>query len=483
MSVELGEKKCAENEKSNARYNLFRFGPLKRAFKARSFQFILQLPMVFFLVLVITAGLYGIPDPGKNLATVAVWTVWWTGVILLILTMGATWCLICPWAAVADWLERLSLWKKKTGLTMGVRWPAALRNRHLATAFFIVVTWLELGISVTYSPSKTAYLAFAMVFLATLTVLIFEKKAFCRYICFVGGIVGMYSNLAPVEVRSKSDDVCTDCKTKECISGSDAGYGCPIHEYPGGMQNNSNCIICTECFKTCPHDNMTLNLRPPLADLSSGYKGKLDESILVLTLLALTLFHGFTMTPIWMNWAMHAMQMHFLKYMAIFTLIEIGFILLVMGVHYLTSRVVAVMAGARANNVKKIFIQYSYAFLPIALGYHLSHNTGHFNMEGLTIISVISDPFGWGWDLFGTANFGVPMIVSMGLMEKIEVALILAGFATSVYLTCKITKQLSLADDGNLLKVIAAPVLMALVITILCLAITMQPMAMRTMAM
>ncbi len=77
--------------------------------------------------------------------------------------------------------------------------PKQLRNVWPALLLFIGLTWLELGAGVTTSPYATALLALLMLVLATVSLSLFERKAFCRYFCPVGRTVGFYSQLAPVE--------------------------------------------------------------------------------------------------------------------------------------------------------------------------------------------------------------------------------------------------------------------------------------------
>jgi hypothetical protein len=43
--------------------------------------------------------------------------------------------------------------------------------------------------------------------------------------------------------------------------------------------------------------------------------------------------------------------------------------------------------------------------LPIAIAYHLAHYLTSLLLSGQYIIANASDPFGFGWDLFGTASF------------------------------------------------------------------------------
>ena len=47
----------------------------------------------------------------------------------------------------------------------------------------------------------------AFLFIAIGTSLIYERRAFCRYLCPVGGFIGLYSQLAPTEVRVISTSV------------------------------------------------------------------------------------------------------------------------------------------------------------------------------------------------------------------------------------------------------------------------------------
>jgi hypothetical protein len=55
--------------------------------------------------------------------------------------------------------------------------------------------------------------------------------------------------------------------------------------------------------------------------------------------------------------------------------------------------------------------------LPIAIAYHVAHYLVFFLLTGQYIIPAVSDPFGFGWDLFGTASY------------KPDIALIGAKFA------------------------------------------------------
>ena len=187
---------------------------------------------------------------------------------------------------------------KKIGFEL--KWPRRARNLYPALGFFILLTWFELGYDVTGSPSFTAVMGVTMAALAIVSALVFEKRAFCRYACLVGRISGLYALFSPVELRPKSATVCSDCATVECVKGSDTATGCPTHLFPGKLQENTYCTLCTECIRACPHDNLDLNLRKPATDLlDDGKRYRWDEAVMALVLLALTSFHGMTMTAQW----------------------------------------------------------------------------------------------------------------------------------------------------------------------------------------
>ncbi len=123
-----------------------------RVLRSRGAQFVLQSLVVLLYFFLVYAGLYGTQIPRLNIATVVVWTTWWTGIIFLILFLGKAWCYICPWNAMVNWVNRL------THANINLRWPRRFRNLYPALIFLGFITWLELGLGITFNPRYTAYL-------------------------------------------------------------------------------------------------------------------------------------------------------------------------------------------------------------------------------------------------------------------------------------------------------------------------------------
>ncbi|MEE9594135.1 MAG: 4Fe-4S binding protein [Candidatus Hydrothermarchaeales archaeon] len=452
------------------KFDMLRFSPLDRALKSRRLPIILQTPVLAIYLVLIIAGLFGAQVGGANIATVAIWTIWWTGIIILILFFGKAWCFICPWHTVTTWIKRRDL-------SLNLRWPGRLNNIYPAIGLFIGVTWLELGFSITYLPRYTAYFLIFLMGLAILTAMLFKRRAFCMHLCFIGAIQGIYSSVSPLELRSRDKDVCRSCSTKDCIKGNEKGDPCPVLIYAGGMKRNNSCILCMECVKTCPHDNLGLNIRPPGSELAGIKLFKAQEAFLAVSLLGLTFFHGFTMFPSWMGFGM---ETSWGMYYIVFTALLIGSMVFPAAVTYAFSWASGALSGIDRYTPRGVFKGFAYALIPLALAYHLAHNVMHLLMEAPILIPVLSDPLGFGWDLFGTRDYSAMPILSMRTHKYIQVALVLFGLVISNVAALRISQRLY-GEESKAIKGFLPISLLVLLVAVISIVFLMQPMTRRVM--
>ncbi len=242
---------------------------VERVLRSRWPQWLVTAGLLGFFVLAIFAGLFGTPAGNRNFSIVFVWIVWWALLILLLVPFaGRAWCGVCPIPAPGEWLQRRALVQPRPGgklYTLGKKWPRRLRNIWLQNIGFLLLALFSTILLTT--PRVTALVLLGFVLVAVATSLIFERRTFCRYLCPVGGFIGLYSQMAPIELRVKDRQVCADHTEKTCYTGSDDGYGCPWLVFPGSLTANTYCGLCTECLKTCTRDNIALFVRPPAADL------------------------------------------------------------------------------------------------------------------------------------------------------------------------------------------------------------------------
>ncbi len=131
-----------ENEKNNPvikKYDLLQHDAIASFFKNRKTQFLLQLPAVLFLVVVVFAGFFGIQNSIMNLATISIWVIWWSLLIISLALFGRIWCLICPFGATGDWVQRRAFYKKVNDVfSLNRKLPARFRNLSLAAMFFLI---------------------------------------------------------------------------------------------------------------------------------------------------------------------------------------------------------------------------------------------------------------------------------------------------------------------------------------------------------
>ena len=293
-----------------------------------------------------------------------------------------------------------------------------------------------------------------MLVMAIVSAFLFERKSLCRYGGLVGRISGLYALFSGIEVRHRNRATCRSCRTHERYKGSATAYGCPTFEHPGTMETNTYGIQCGECLQACPHDNLAVNLRPWGEDLKIGGEPRHDEAYLALLMLAVTGFHGLTMTPVGQSRTASLEMWLPIGRIASFSLGMFGLIafhviiyaaLVWLSYTITTSQSTATSPSGtdrRALTYFDYFVRYAYCVLPIALFYHLGHNLEHLLMEGQKVIALLSDPFGCGWNLFGTARWIIPPLVSLDVLWILQAILVAVGHVYSLWAANKISPRL-----------------------------------------
>jgi polyferredoxin len=473
----LNRKKKSRPQKSYFTFDLLKLGFLKSLIKLKSFPLIIQSVSIFLFLLIIFAGLFG--SQRTNIAPALTWNIWWSLLIFFILGFGSLFCSVCPWEGIAALVTSLSFRSRHRKVGFDFKWPKGLRNIYPALILFIILTWLELGLVITYSPSMTAILALIFVVMAVLVALMFERRAFCRYVCLVGRIQGLYSLFSPVEVRSNSADVCRTCKTQDCYRGNEQDTGCPTHLYPAVLKESSFCTLCTECIRACPHDNLQINARPLAVDLSNKVRFHWDEAIMAVVLLALTSFHGLTMTPVWIRMTDLLRVNTGLGAKAVFSVLMVLMIVAPVLLFWLAALVSRQLTAETGVSTAKLFKAFAYSIIPIALFYHVAHNGMHFFMEAQNIVPLLSDPFGWGWDLFGTAGKRYLPLLTLKTIWWLQIVLIVIGHLYGVIISDRIARKLF--QDPKWIKRGLVPLIVTMILySSFSVWLIAQPMEMRS---
>lgn len=436
------------------RFDIASLPHVRNVLKSRWFPFLAIVFNLLFFTIILLAGLIGGVSAGNyNFAIMFVWILWWVMLMLILVPIfSRLWCSVCPLPAFGEWIQRMGFIRISNKLYgLQKKWPKPLKNMWLMNILFLATTFTT-GF-LTTRPIATFILLMTIIVGSIILSLIYEKRSFCLYCCPVSGFQGLYSNMAMTEVRVKDPGVCRDhnvstrakaleCdyQQRDCMRGNDKGYGCPWLERPfDATRRNTYCGMCFECFKTCPKDNIAFNIRPPATDLLIDKKRGYDEAWKSFMMLGIAIHFFLIMQGPFgflKDWANAATLKGYLSYISIHSLFNL---LVVPGIFFIFAYV-SYSITSKHVTLKKIFIDYSYTLVPLGLMAWISFSVGLIFANGSYLVHIISDPFAWGWNLFGTANFPWTPFLT-GYVPYMQIGGLLFGLALSLDIGFKISRR------------------------------------------
>ncbi|HWI53112.1 MAG TPA: 4Fe-4S binding protein [Symbiobacteriaceae bacterium] len=417
----VAQRKPVSPEESN---NLLDSPWLKAFLKSRWFPAIFTYPTLLLFGYIIYALLWGPEAASANLGTSLTWVLWWPLIPIFMFTMGRFWCAICPFATTIDIVQKF--------FGLGRPVPAFLKKYGIwiIDAVFIFITWSDHVFGIVESPRGSGYLLGLMLTGVVVTGVIFERRAWCRYLCFLGGLSGNYSRSSIVELRA-TPEICATCTTQSCFKGDGKTPGCPIFEFPRTMQTSANCNLCANCIKTCPNDSIVLDMRPPTKELWFIARPKFEEAFLAVVIVGIVLVQNITMLSFWGPVMDFFMAIFFGSKVAAFTaifLIAMALpIALMAGSAWLSSR-------ATGEGFAKNFARFGYAVIALDLAGHVAHNLFHLLAEGKAIYYNVAG-------LFGHQVTGGAAVMSMGSIQMFQFAILGLGIFGSIFTAYKIAAR------------------------------------------
>jgi len=200
-----------------------------------------------------------------NLVNLAIWGIWWPVMIWVAVLFGRAWCIICPLELISNITERLSRFFDIPQRSIG-RW---LRSGMLMVVFYAALQMLVGGIHLHRIPAYTSIFMLSLVALAGGTGFLFRDRAFCRAFCPVGMLLNAYGRGGMLAIRSGPENVCINCTGKDCTMACNRNKldarSCPSLLNPPKLNSNKDCLVCSQCIKSCEPVNMQLLLRWPFS--------------------------------------------------------------------------------------------------------------------------------------------------------------------------------------------------------------------------
>ena len=344
---------------------------------------------VAIFALLLAVGFFGNPDPLKNIAPTFVWVVWWVGMAFISALVGNLWALVNPWTILFDWYERAT---GSFGPTppyppwLG-RWPAVL--------LFLVFAWMELISGQAEYPRILAMLIAAYSAITWTGMVIYGREVWLKNGEIFTMVYGLLARFAPtVGVAGRWE----------------------VRLPAVGLLSESPVHISTVCF--------------------------------VLFLLTTVAFDGILETPLWaaildriaesqaLRASLIALQGAGVDLIALIKTVALVVLpCIFVAVFVVFSHAIAMFGGGGRVPTLDVVGYFVLSLVPIAIAYHLSHYLSYLLIAGQNIIPLASDPFGLGWDLFGTAAYRIDIgIVNAKLIWYVAVTAIVTGHVLAVYI-------------------------------------------------
>jgi hypothetical protein len=332
--------------------------PLPRAVAtvvfSRAVRVLLGLVSVGLLVLTLMTALFGASLELLNFAPTFVYVIFWLGIPLLSVIFGDVWRVLSPWRAIAD----ASVWAvERTGRKAGPVLTSEWRyGRYPAAVALLAFVALELAHPRPAYPRTLGVAVALYTYWALGGMAVFGREAWTRG---GEGFAVAFSLLARIAPFARRRDG-------------------------------------------------TIVVRWPFSGLA-GVERVPGTVVLVAVLLGSTSFDGFSRTTTWQNVlgdvrANVADQPQWVVDLAT-TFVSVAGLLVFVGAVVVTYLVAVQSVRLLVHAPRSLVPDFVLPLVPIAFAYLVAHYFSLFVIQGQFMYSLVSDPFGRGWDLFGTVDF------------------------------------------------------------------------------
>jgi transcriptional regulator with AAA-type ATPase domain len=411
--------------------------------------------MMAFFVPITIAGFLGPQTRDSSITLNLFWAWWWPGYLLLFVFIGRLWCAVCPFMITAEWIRRFSLWLfPRQQLTWNTQWLNPWGAWFLFGGFVAIYLWEKLW-DLPHHAALSAWLLLAITAGAVICSLIYERRLWCRYLCPIGGMNGMFAKLAMVEVRATQQVCGSQCSTFGCYKGSaatavtfadalptegQATGGCPLYSHPAQLQDNRDCMLCMTCMKACPHRSVQLNLRFPTSDLLENHRAFGAEVALLLLLLGGVLMHHSQRILGWLGFRSVSVDANhlFLSTAITLSLLSIPAILT-----YLAHAI-----ARRLDPEQPEYLRVIYAYLPLTLAANLAHYIPAAITEAGRLLPVLARTLGSSGEHLFTLTW------SLEVAQFLQGVTLLSVVIFSIYPLLRITGRSLFSNLPHLLLII-----------------------------
>jgi hypothetical protein len=328
------------------------------------------------LVLTLATALFGTTVELLNFAPTFIYVIFWLGIPLLSILLGNVWSVLSPWRAIADfavWLLELGGREARPVL----EWTGRMGRYPAAVALFAFVA-LELAHPRPAYPRTLGIATALYTYWALAGMAVYGRDAWTR---FGEGFAVAFSLLARIAPFAVRDGRVVLRWPFTGLAGADRTPGTLVFVAV---------LLGSTSFDGFSRSSTWVDLVAELrAELAGSSQRTVDLATTFLNLGGLTFFVAAILAT------------------------------------YLAAVAAAEWLGKVDRSLVADFVL---PLVPIAAAYLIAHYFTLLLIQGQFIVTLISDPFGKGWDLFGTADFAPNLaIVSPETTWYVQVAALVVG--------------------------------------------------------
>ncbi|PSF32242.1 AAA family ATPase [Aphanothece hegewaldii CCALA 016] len=443
--IQLGDNKIiteeiiwpSQNKKKQYRINLLNTYPRLRQFLRSPWwtDYINYRFTSFVFAIVVILLFIGPQTRDQNFALNLFWAWWWPLILIGFPFLGRVWCSVCPFMIYGEITQKLSLILFPRQLK---KWPRQSAEKwggwFLYGLFALILLWEEL-----WNLENTAYLSSCLLLLITAGAMIFstifERRFWCRYLCPIGGMNGMFAKLSMTELRAQQGTCSAECTTYQCYKGGPQKGegmetdGCPLYSHPAQLENNRDCVLCMTCLKACPHRSVEFNLRFPGIELWTTHVARSYEVALLFLLLGAVFLHHLPKILFQLQLKLD------LEIFWIHAIISVFILLIPILLPWFSQRIIKLFAQTKKTCKSLSFLELAYGYLPLVLMANLAHYLKLWLGEAGKILPVT-------FATFGLHGENLPVLVAHpAVISFLQGSVLILGAITSIILTHKIAKQ------------------------------------------
>ncbi len=371
--------------------------------------------------------LIGPEAASRNFGTVLMWVIWWPLIPVAFLLLGRFWCAICPFATINDLVQKF------VGLERPV--PPFLKKYGIwiIDASFLAITWADHMWGVVESPWGSGVLLLLLTSAVVISGALWQRRAFCRYLCFLGGVSANYSRTGLIALRA-NEDICKTCTSRAvCFNGSADVPGCPLFSFPRKLDTNAECNLCANCIKNCPNEAISLSVRKPTSELWFMSKPQVEVAFLAMAIMGIVVYQNVSMLEGWPTVLHHVGAfLHTDYYPVVFSFTFALAIAMQVGLLALAS---AFATRFNTESMWQNFARFGYALIPLDIAAHMAHNLFHLLSEGKAVVFTAMPIVGQSMPTQS------PALVGSSMIHVLQYTMLALGVLASLYAVYRTAKR------------------------------------------